>query len=172
MVTPGPRSGTPPAPAPRHRTPWLRIAAGSVVAGIAFIVLAVLLRDGAGESLLVLGMLALIVAWFAAALGWVPGRGRRFGFLPSTGLGRQSLAVMVVGWLMAWLPGKVQGKEPEVYRLLEVVVWGGFAAMFVAGLLVLVAMGRRGERSLPVILLGAFAALFGPFFVLGELVAG
>jgi hypothetical protein len=117
-------------------------------------------------------MLSLLIAWFSAALGWVRGRERRFALLPTTGLGWRALGFMVLGWLMTWVPGQFAGERSrEVYQLLDVVLWGGFAALFLAGVQTLVAMGRRGERSAPLIVLAAFATLFGPFFILGELVA-
>lgn len=172
MGTVGTRSGMRPGAGAPHRTPWLGIAPVAALVGVALAVLSVVLNGDAGEPLLLVAMLALLIAWFTAALGWVRGRGRRFAVLPRTRLGWTSLGLMVLGWLMTWVPGQFEGERSrEVDQLLDVVLWGGFAVLFLAGVQTLVAMGRRGERSAPLIVLAAFATLFGPFFVLGEIVA-
>lgn len=158
-----------PATAP-SRGPWLTIAAVLALVGLVSTVVAAVMRGGAGEVLLGVGFLVLIVAWLVAAVGWVIGRGKRFSVIPHTGAGWTALGLLVLGWLATWVPGNIVVQGREANDLLSMVVWGGFGLMFAAGVLVLVAMWRWAERSVPLILLGVFALLFGPFFLLGELI--
>lgn len=162
-----------PTPKPavaRSRGPWLRIAAVlAIVSVVSTVVAAVVSRD-VGEILLAIGFFGLIAAWMAAAVGWVIGRGKRFSVIPHTVAGWAALGLMVLGWLATWVPGNVVVEGPEANSLLNQAVEGGFYLMFAGGVLVLVAMWRWAERSVPLILLGAFALLFGPFFLLGELI--
>lgn len=162
-----------PPPAPevvRSRGLWLRIAAVLAVVSVVSTVVAAIVRGGAGEVLLTIGFFGLIVAWLFAAVGWIIGRGKRFSVIPHTVAGWAALGLLVLGWLATWVPGNIVVEGPEANDLVNRAFEGGFYLMFVAGVLVLVAMWRWAERSVPLILLGAFAVLFGPFFVLGELV--
>lgn len=161
-----------PAPAPRlapSKGPWLKVAGALAIVGVIALVVAVAVKGGVGEIVLVVAFLGFVLAWIAAAVGWVIGRGKKFSLVPHTAAGWAALGLMVLGWVATWVPGNIVVQGRQANDLLNLVIWGGFGLMFAAGVLTLVAMWRWAERSVPLILLGGFALLFGPFFLLGEL---
>lgn len=162
-------------PAPTHavapsRGPWLRIAAVLAIVSVVSSVVAAIVSGGAGEILLAIGLFGLMAAWLAAAVGWVIGRGKRFSVIPHTAAGWTALGMFALGWLATWVPGNFVVPGREANSWVDLANWGGFALMFAAGVVVLVAMWRWAERSVPLMLLGVFAALVVPFFLLAELI--
>lgn len=162
--------GQTPAAAPAHRGPWLKIAAALAAVGVLAVVLVLVgPTEPIRQAAVGVGFASFVVAAFTAAIGWVRGRGQRFGLLPHTGLGWTSVGVIVLGWAMTFVPSYIRVEGREANDLLTNVVIGGFGVMFIAGIMALVAVWRSGERSAPLIVIGVLAALFGPFFLLGEL---
>lgn len=118
------------------------------------------------------GFVALALAAATAVVGWIPGRGRRFTFLPRTSLGWVGLGVLVVGLALSTVPSYVEVTSRGASQLQNTAIRLGFLAMAASAIPTLAAVFRSGECSLPLITVSLLAALVVPFMLVAFIVMG
>lgn len=111
-----------------------------------------------------MGFLAAFVAAVVWGVDAVRRRGERLTVLPTTTLGRWVVGLMLASALLQFAGTGLQFVAP-IFSYGPLI---GFALAFVAVVVGVTAVFRRGERSVVVLVLTAFPAAFLLYFFIGE----
>jgi hypothetical protein len=166
------RRVTQPASQPSGKSPLERVAWALAAVGIASVVGLLFVDSWIGVALYYGGFVALALAAAAAVAGWIPGRGRRFTFLPHTPLGWAGLGVLLGGLALSIVPSYIEVTSRGASQLQNTAIQLGFVTMAASAIVTLAAVFRSGERCLPLIALSLLAGLVVPFMVLALVVMG
>lgn len=158
------------SPAP-SRNAFLVTALALGPMGAVLILAAILTPQPAKGTLVSLGIGAELLATLAAVTGWIPGRGQRYTLRPLSAVGWTALTLLVLGAVQmfgaAWFDGST---HPGSHVRAALILLGLLSAVASAAV-TLVAVFRRGERSLPVIGLTLFGGFLSFMFLVAGLVA-
>jgi hypothetical protein len=136
--------------------------------GAVLILAAILTPQPAKGTLVSLGIGAELLATLAAVTGWIPGHGNRYAFRPVSALGWSALTLLTLGVVLVLGAGWFDGSTHPGSHVRAALVLLGLLSAMASAAVTLVAVFRRGERSLPVI----GVTLFGGFVSFMFLVAG
>lgn len=136
--------------------------------GAGLILAAILTPQPAKGTLVSLGIGAELLATLAAVTGWIPGRGQRYTLRPLSAVGWTALTLLALGAVLMFAAAWFDGSTHPGNHVRAALVLSGLLSAVASGVVTLVAVFRRDERSLPVI----GVTLFGGFLSFMFLVAG
>lgn len=164
----------PPAPT---RNALLVTALALAPLGAVLILAAIVTPQPAKGTLVSLGIGAELLATLAAVTGWIPGRGHRYTLRPVSAVSWTAVmllafgAVLVLGAVLMFGAGWFDGSTHPGSHVRTALILLGLSSAVASAAVTLIAVFRRGERSLPLIGVTLFGGLVSFMFLLAGLVA-
>jgi hypothetical protein len=167
MTSHVPTSRTPPAPTGPSRLVTGRGAARVAAASAALVALTPLVPAGVKPVTFYPGLAGLAVAAVLAVLAGVPGRGERFTARLRTVWGWVAVSMLAAGLTAPLVAGLVPTTTRQASTVQNLVVQWGLTLAAASGPVVLAAVWRRRETSLPAVALCLLVSWLWLFVVLG-----